>query len=180
MSTSLGTVSIAGFDLGAVARRLAREPDYAGWLHDTFEPQMGPLGGASADELFAEAAEAGDAWYLCVHAGRFAERPVLLLAATNDEEVPVEMHHVPMVEAFERAGARLTHRIYETDHAFSDRRIELAETIARWLGALTTTRAVHAACAVVLNRSVGKRRRQPLRGGEDESHCAHRGPGRVG
>ena len=102
---------------------------------------MGPLGGASADELFAEAAEADDAWCLCVHAGRFADRPVLLLAATNDEEVPVEMHHAPMVEAFDRAGAGLTHRIYETDHAFSDRRIELAETIAM-ARALTTTRAV--------------------------------------
>jgi dienelactone hydrolase len=131
-----GTVSIAGFDLGAVARRLAREPTYASWLHDTFEPQMGPLGGASANGLFAEAAKAGDGRYLCAHAERFADRPVLLLAATNDEEVPVEMHHEPMVEAFDRAGARLTHRIYETDHAFSDRRIELAETIAGWLADL--------------------------------------------
>jgi dienelactone hydrolase len=132
----LATVSIAGFDLGAVARRLAREPGYAGWLHDTFEPQMGPLGGAWADELFAEVAEAGDAWSLCAHAERFADRPVLLLAATNDEEVPAEMHHEPMVEAFDRAGARLTHRIYETDHAFSDRRIELTELIAGWLDGL--------------------------------------------
>jgi dienelactone hydrolase len=135
-SEVLGTASIAGFDLGAVARRIAREPGYAGWLHDTFQPQMGPLGGAWADELFAEAAEAGDAWYLCAHAERFAGRPVLLLAATNDEEVPAEMHHEPMVEAFDRAGARLTHRIYQTDHAFSDRRVELAEVIAGWLDGL--------------------------------------------
>jgi dienelactone hydrolase len=135
-SDVLGTVSIAGFDLGAVARRLAREPDYARWLHDTFEPQMGPLGGASADDLFAEAAEAGDAWYLCAHAERFAERPVLLLAATNDEEVPIDMHHEPMVDAFVRASMRLTHLVYETDHAFSDRRIELAGAIASWLGGL--------------------------------------------
>jgi pimeloyl-ACP methyl ester carboxylesterase len=137
-SEVLGTVSIAGFDLGAVARRLAGDPGFAAWLHDTFEPQMAPLAGASSDRLFAEAAGAGDAWAVARHAERFAGRPVLLLAATHDEEVPLEMHHEPMVTAFERAGAVLTHRALETDHAYSDRRVELAETIAGWLGGLST------------------------------------------
>jgi len=136
-SDVIGAVSIAGFNLGAVARRIGQDPGFAGVLREIFEPQMAPLAGTSADRLFAEAAEAGDAWDVCSHAERLSGRAVLLLAATNDEEVPVEMHHVPVVEALSTAGARLTHHVFETDHAFSDRRIELAETVAGWLQPLT-------------------------------------------
>jgi uncharacterized protein len=134
----VGAVSIAGFNLGAVARRIDADPSYARALQEVFEPQMAPLAGATADRLFAEAVEAGGSWDVCTHAGKFHGRPVLLLAASHDEEVPVDMHHEPLVEALSGAGARLTHRVVDTDHAFSDRRIELAETIASWLGDLAS------------------------------------------
>ena len=122
----LGVVSIAGFNLGAVARRIAADP------------QMGPLAGARADGLFAEVVQAGDSWDVRTYAERFDGRPALLLAASNDEEVPVDMHHDPVVEALSAAGANLTHRVWDTDHAFSDRRLELTETVAGWLGSLSS------------------------------------------
>ena len=132
----LGAASIAGFNLGAVARRVGDDPSYAGALREIFEPQMAPLKEATADRLFAEAVQAGHSWDVCAHAEPLRGRPVLLLAASDDDEVPVDMHHQPMVEALSGAGARLTHRVFETDHAFSDRRVELAETVAGWLSGL--------------------------------------------
>ena len=48
------------------------------------------------------------------------------------------MHHDPVVEALSAAGATLTHRVFDTEHAFSDRRLELAEVVAEWLGGLSS------------------------------------------
>jgi uncharacterized protein len=132
----VGAASIAGFNLGAVAAAIQAETGRLDALVATFAPQMGPLAGTDARALFEEAARAGDAWDVRSRAGRYAGRPVLLLAATRDDEVPVDVHHMPMANALREVGSRLTERIVDTDHAFSDRRVELAGITTDWLASL--------------------------------------------
>ncbi|AHG93816.1 lipoprotein (plasmid) [Gemmatirosa kalamazoonensis] len=66
-------------------------------------------------------------WRLVPNAARIATRPVLLL---DDEENP---YHADFAAALRGAGARrLTERVWDTDHAFDDRRVELARTVVGW------------------------------------------------
>ena len=61
-------------------------------------------------------------------------RPVLLLAAADDSLAPVATHHEPLVEALRRNGPWvLVHRVLDTDHQFTSRRIELATAVLGWL-----------------------------------------------
>jgi hypothetical protein len=67
-----------------------------------------------------------------------AHLPVLLVAGQRDSGVVPFVHHTPLVNAFQAAGAtRLTEVWLDSDHAFSDKRIALAQTLLDWLATLS-------------------------------------------
>jgi fermentation-respiration switch protein FrsA (DUF1100 family) len=60
--------------------------------------------------------------------------PLLLVAGRRDEVTPPALHHEPLAAAVAaEPGARLTSALLDADHAFADRRVELARLVVGWL-----------------------------------------------
>ncbi|WP_327105311.1 alpha/beta hydrolase family protein [Nonomuraea glycinis] len=123
------TVSVSGFDFGTVTRGL--DPAGRRAYVAAFEGELLPLRGTSGEELVGEMEAAGERWSLAALAPSFADRPVLLIGGGLDPVTPAEVHHRPLVGAY--AAARLEHHEWATDHALSDHRVELAETVRDFL-----------------------------------------------
>ncbi|MFG1658371.1 alpha/beta hydrolase family protein [Micromonospora chersina] len=127
-------VSVAGFDFGAAAAAIRAEPAMRAALVQAWDAELLPLRGTSGEALVAEMEAAGDAWRLDRLAPRLADRPVLLVGTGRDTVTPAEVHHRPLVEAYQaHPVGRLEHRLLPTDHALSDHRVTLARTIAGFL-----------------------------------------------
>ncbi|MEM9177460.1 MAG: hypothetical protein AAGC67_19770, partial [Myxococcota bacterium] len=69
------------------------------------------------------------------HTAQLARKSMLLLAGGRDRVTTVTLHHSPLVEALEAAGAAdvTAHVMPLADHAFSGVRIELATRLVDWL-----------------------------------------------
>ncbi|GGR99068.1 hypothetical protein GCM10010169_49580 [Micromonospora fulviviridis] len=127
-------VSVAGFDFGVAAAALRADPALRSAYVQAWDAELLPLRGTSGEALVAEMEAAGDAWRLDRLAPRLADRPVLLVGTGRDAVTPAEVHHRPLVEAFQAYPVvRLEHRLFPTDHALSDHRVALARTIADFL-----------------------------------------------
>ena len=59
-------------------------------------------------------------------------KKLLLIAATEDQAVPVSVHY-DMVEKFTAANLEITTQLYKTDHSFSGFRLKLADKITGWM-----------------------------------------------
>jgi hypothetical protein len=95
---------------------------------------MGPLASTDPRTLAEEVVTNSDSFDLCGISGALVDCPLLLVAASLDEVAPMDSHHVPLTRALQEAGARyVTERVLVTDHAFSDHRARLAQTILDWL-----------------------------------------------
>jgi hypothetical protein len=59
---------------------------------------------------------------------------VLLVAGVRDTVVAPATHHDPLVAAFAAAHSTQVHAVVlDADHAFSDKRIQLAHAVVDWL-----------------------------------------------
>jgi uncharacterized protein len=127
-------VSVTAVDLGAVAALCRADPTVrAAWV-EAFAADLGPLRGTSGEALVAELEAAGESWRLARLATPLAGRPVLLIGASRDTVTPHDVHHEPVVAAFEAEPVeRLEHHVLCTDHALSDHRVALARTILGFL-----------------------------------------------
>lgn len=124
-------VSIALFDLGAVAREMRANP---GYLKDFFEESAQRLQGTSAESLISEIMTNGGAWDLSHKAAALTQRSLLLIDASRDDDAPPALHHWPLVQALREQHARdLKHVTLDADHAFCNKRVALARTIVEWL-----------------------------------------------
>jgi pimeloyl-ACP methyl ester carboxylesterase len=127
-------VSVAGFDFGAASAAARADPATRSAYVESWDGELLPLRGTSGEALVAEMEAAGPAWSLARLAPRLADRPVLLIGTGRDAATPAEVHHRPLVEAFQAYPvSRLEHRLFPTDHALSDHRVALARTIADFL-----------------------------------------------
>ncbi|GAA2205488.1 alpha/beta hydrolase [Nonomuraea monospora] len=121
-------VSVAGFDFGAVARSLT--PQARARYVEAFGEDLLPLRGTSGEALVAEMERAGERWSLDGLAPRLAGRPVLLIGSPDDPVSPAELHHRPLVQAYQGAE----HHEWPADHALSEHRQRLTETVRSFLG----------------------------------------------
>jgi uncharacterized protein len=127
-------VSVAGVDLGAVAALCGADAAARAGVVEAYAAELGPLRGTSGEALVAELEAAGESWRLTRLAPLLAHRPVLLIAGSRDTVAPYDVHHGPVVAAFQEAPAeRLEHHVFPTDHALSDHRVALARTILGFL-----------------------------------------------
>ncbi|MDT0344684.1 alpha/beta hydrolase family protein [Streptomyces litchfieldiae] len=126
--------SVAGFDFGAVAAALRREPALRESYVADWAGELLPLTGTGAAALVAEMVAAGDDWSLARLAPRLADRPVLLIGTGLDTVTPPATHHVPLVDAYRAHPVpRLEHDIFPTDHALADHRVALARRLTAFL-----------------------------------------------
>lgn len=129
------SVSIALFDLGAAGKEIEKNESYRNAMENFFVENVERLQGTSAVALFEEMISNRDAWHLTQHAKKLAERSLLFIDASRDTLFPPAIHSVPLVQALRAHSVHdLTHVTIESDHAFCDRRLELARTIVAWLG----------------------------------------------
>jgi len=130
----LGAVSIAGWNVGAAGALVRDDPKQMAALVAEFEPGMLPLGGIDARWLFETAAEGAEAFDVCARAPALGSTPLLLAIAADDDVSPKSLHHQPLVDSLRAAGCgQVTEVTFDTDHAFSDKRLELARTTESWL-----------------------------------------------
>ncbi|NJP98219.1 alpha/beta fold hydrolase [Nonomuraea sp. FMUSA5-5] len=122
-------VSVSAFDFGTVAASLDARTR-AAYVED-WDGELLPLRGTSGEALVAEMERAGAAWRLAGLAPRLAGRPVLLIGTSQDAVTPAAVHHRPLVTAY--SGALLDHHEWATDHALSDHRQRLIETVRGFL-----------------------------------------------
>ena len=91
---------------------------------------MAPLAGCTPESLAQETLDHADDWRFPTKAEALKTRPVLIV--TSDDGL------APSNDAFsallKRDGdARVTRQHYATDHSYSDKRIELSNTVLAWL-----------------------------------------------
>ena len=126
--TCVGALELADMSRRSQAVRAdsaksAERLSYDQWITEPGAPLK-----ADAKELEASLERNAQRWDLTTHASELARRTVLLL--DNDKNTD----HAPLVSALRAAGAkRLTADVWQTDHGFSDKRIQLGKTVVKWL-----------------------------------------------
>ena len=95
-----------------------------------WEAQLHPIRGASAAELFAEAAGHVKDWDYVQWADALRTRPVLLVEADDQNHADMEA----LAAALRQKGAGALSQVsVPTDHTFSDHRIALQTIVIEWL-----------------------------------------------
>lgn len=126
--------ALAGFNFGASAEHVERDPARREEVLQGFAGSLAPLRSPSAESLFQEYLDAGPEWDLRARAPDLSGRPILLVGGAMDRVAPPTVHHHPLREALEAAGhPRLTTAVLNDDHAFSSTRIALAALLESWL-----------------------------------------------
>ncbi len=126
--------SLAGANLGANARLATTEPVRAQMASTLDEWMSGRIAGTTGAELIDDLVAAGPRMDLSNHVTSLSRRGVLLLAATEDETVPMESLYLPLGEALSSAGAPdLSLRTLVDDHSFSNQRIALSRELWSFL-----------------------------------------------
>ena len=126
--------SISGANCAVLARALENQVTGYENINVMFEEAQSRLQGTTAEALVEEIIDAGEGWDLVRQAKVLVDRSVLLVAASRDEDLPVDLHHVPLAQALEVGGASdLTQALIDSDHSYNDKRIALVRTILAWL-----------------------------------------------
>lgn len=126
--------SVAGFDFGTVAALCRANPSVRARYVEALTRELGPLRCTSGEALVSEMEAAGDSWRLAGLAPLLAERSVLLIGTGLDTVTPYDVHHEPVVTAYQaQPVGYLEHHLFATDHALSDHRVTLARTILSFL-----------------------------------------------
>lgn len=126
--------SMAGGNLGLVAKQASPDPEAMEAMAATLGGWSGPIRGPGGGALVAELLEKADRFDLRAYAPALARKKLLLVVGALDRVAPITQHHTPLVEALEVAGAEslVTEVIDGADHAFSGQRIELARLVTDW------------------------------------------------
>jgi len=131
-----GVVSIAGGNISEFGR-WAMESKENEALYEVYVTESSPpLNGIDILYLIKDVMENQEKWDLRTHAESLSQKILLLIGALRDEEVPMEGHYTPFVDALEKyQPQRLSQVILDTDHSFTTQRIKLAREIVAWLEA---------------------------------------------
>jgi pimeloyl-ACP methyl ester carboxylesterase len=134
--------SITCFDFGRAALACADDPVVRAGYVEAFDASLLPLRGTSGAALVAEMIDAGPGWQLAGLAPHIAVRPVLLIGAGRDTDAPAQQNHWPLVRAYtDHPVPHLEHHLFPTDHALSDHRRALGDTVLAFLGTHFPARA---------------------------------------
>ncbi|MGH8447189.1 MAG: alpha/beta hydrolase family protein [Solimonas sp.] len=125
-----GAALISAWNPGTLAQP---GPQLEQAMLEEFRGDVGPLAGASAEGLLAEARQHAAEWDLRGYGAALKERP-LLVAASDDF---LHDDDLAVAAAWRKAGhARVTTLQFKTDHAYSGQRIALQAALLDWLAPL--------------------------------------------
>ena len=128
----LAVALISAWDIGAGVKLPPNAPPeakrqlVAGVAKGLAEEGLAPLAGCTAQSLAEELVEHAAEWRLTVFAAKLAVHPVLVITS-DDGGAPASD---ALVAALEQAGDREVNSVHiATDHPYSDKRIQLEETV---------------------------------------------------
>lgn len=125
--------ALAPVDIGRRGIVLKDSAAFEAAVHQR-ESLLGPIHAISARGLIQELADHATEWQLERLVPVLAHKRVLVVAATRDVEVPLTEVYQPFTAALRKQGATgLTTRLLDSDHAFSNNRLELARIVLTWL-----------------------------------------------
>lgn len=126
-------ISIAGFNSGAFGQFLDGNKMIFDYSVQKMLPAIPFVKNDKAENLLNELIENKKEWNLINHAEKLSAKNLLMIAAKHDTTAPLEIHHNPLTDKLKSVNAKMENYLMETGHSFSDKRIELAEIISRWL-----------------------------------------------
>ncbi|MBN1540297.1 MAG: alpha/beta fold hydrolase [Candidatus Thermoplasmatota archaeon] len=126
--------SFAGFNLGAMKVFLMDDEILRMAVTAVFEELSRPLKGADPPRLIHEIVENGDRWDMNGIVEKLKGKRILMIGASRDQVAVPEIHHLPTsLELKKTCGDNARVLEIDSDHNFSDRRIELSRTVVDWL-----------------------------------------------
>lgn len=128
---------LSGGDLGTMYLTLQRKNSGSEALRrlsaDLADQGMAPLSGCTPDGLARETATHAAQWAFTARAPALKDRNVLIVTADDG----LAGMNDAFAAALRRAGdAHVTTQHFATDHSYSDKRIELSQTVLAWLATL--------------------------------------------
>jgi uncharacterized protein len=134
LEDSIGSVAaLAAVDIGRRGGALKDSAAFEAAVHQR-ESLLGPIHAISARDLIQELADHAAEWQLGRLVSVLAHKRMLIVAGTRDVDVPLTEVYEPLTAALRKQGAtRLTTRLLDSDHAFSNSRLELARIVITWL-----------------------------------------------
>lgn len=129
-------VYIAGGNLSEVGRMMKQSAQFKEAILKMVDKGIADSGFSSllAEELFADVFSDMDKYDLVKHAEAISNKDVLLIGGWRDQENMVEHHILPLYRALQEHGAkRVQIEVFNTDHAFTNTRSQLADRIVSWL-----------------------------------------------
>jgi pimeloyl-ACP methyl ester carboxylesterase len=125
--------ALAPVDIGRRGEALRDSAAFAAAVHRR-ESILGPIQAVSARALIQELVDHATEWQLRRLVPVLAHKRILLVAATRDGDVPLTEVYAPLTAALrEQKTTGLTTRLLDSDHAFSNNRLELARIVVTWL-----------------------------------------------
>jgi pimeloyl-ACP methyl ester carboxylesterase len=130
----VGAVWIAGGNISEFGSWASKSTENKTLYERSVQESSAPLKGIDIEHFVTDVMEHLTKWDLRTHAEVLAERKLFMIGASNDEEVPLDMHYIPLIAALRRFNPQhLSTVVLDTDHSFSNKRIELAHRIISWL-----------------------------------------------
>lgn len=126
-------VSIAGFNSGAFAEILENNKMIYDYSVQTIMPSMPFVRNADPEKLMDEYIANKKEWNLLNHLEELGKKNLLLIASRFDTIAPADIHHKPLCDKLKSKNVKIEEYTLETGHSFSDKRIELAKIISKWL-----------------------------------------------
>ncbi len=131
------TASMAGFHFGVFAQMLRTNSTLRQETVQDWQSVLTALHGAASERLVQETLDHQNDWTLTDKLDQLVRRPVLLIGAENDTIAPPDLHHTPLIQAFNKLNAsHLISAILPTDHSFANSRVTLAKHLLNWLQTL--------------------------------------------
>lgn len=127
-------VSIAGFNAGAFAESIYDKDEEVVNSINQWEENIPPLKGTSSQALVKECLDNIKEFNIISCAEYLSKCSLLLVAGARDEDAPMKIHHTPLLNTLrEKNNNWVSEIVFDSDHAFSNCRIELAKAIVSWL-----------------------------------------------
>ena len=127
-------VLIAGFDIGILGDLVHDDALNLEDVRMMFHDLSVPLRIGSVDDLITEMLNERAEWKILNHVDDLKDRSILMIGAENDVIAINALYLDPLEKALKEAGAEnIEVKMIDSDHSFSDGRIELIRTIWNWI-----------------------------------------------
>ncbi len=127
-------VLLSPFNMGMVSDWALEDDLNREMVRRMFKELSRPMNTIGHDRLLEEVMEHRRDWNLLRHAEELSGKRILIVSARNDTLSIPELHTLPLYEELVWNGCSdVEHVILDSDHSFSDARIELQRTVWRWI-----------------------------------------------